>query len=70
MTQRYDPAQSGDELGVVRNGIIRFGGDLLRQMIRQAVPALVQIIGGTRHEQDPRPRAPGTNSQARDNSGG
>jgi hypothetical protein len=58
-----------DELGVVRNGVIRFGGGLLRQMIRQAVPALVQIIGGTRHEQDPRPRAPGTNSQARDNSG-
>ena len=59
-----------DELGVVRNGVIRFGGGLLREMIRQAVPILIQIIGGTRHEQDPRPRAAWTNSQARDNSSG
>ncbi len=59
-----------DELGVVRNGIIRFGVGFLRQMIRQTVPALVQIIGGTRHEQDRSPRAAWTNSQAGDNSGG
>jgi hypothetical protein len=43
-----------DELGVARNSLIRFGRGLLREMVRQAVPALVQIIGGTRRERDSR----------------
>lgn len=43
-----------DELGVVRSGFIRFGRGLLREMVRQAVPALVQIIVGTRRERVPR----------------
>jgi ElaB/YqjD/DUF883 family membrane-anchored ribosome-binding protein len=43
-----------DELGVVRNDVIRFGRGLLREMLRQAVPALVQIIGGNRRDRDPR----------------
>ncbi len=43
-----------DELGVARNGIIRFGRGLLREMVRQAVPALVQVIGGTRRQRDSR----------------
>ena len=43
-----------DELGVVRNGVVRFGRSLLREMVRQAVPALVQIIGGTRRDGTPR----------------
>ena len=43
-----------DELGVVRNDVIQFGRGLLREMIRQAVPALVQSIGGTRRDRAPR----------------
>ena len=43
-----------DELGVARNSLIRFGRDLLREMVRQAVPALAQKIGGTRRDRDPR----------------
>jgi hypothetical protein len=43
-----------DELGVVRSGIIRFGRGLLREMVRQAVPTLVQIVVGTRRERAPR----------------
>jgi hypothetical protein len=43
-----------DELGVARNSLILSGRGLLREMVRQAVPALVQIIGGTRRERDPR----------------
>ncbi|MEP6959746.1 MAG: hypothetical protein ABI980_13540 [Nitrospirota bacterium] len=37
-----------DELGEVRKGVIRFGRGLFREMISQAVPALVQIIGNPR----------------------
>jgi membrane protein len=37
-----------DELGVGRKGVIRFGRGLLREMVRQAVPALGQIVGGDR----------------------
>jgi hypothetical protein len=43
-----------DELAAARSGVIRFGRGLLREMVRQAVPALVQIIGGTRRERDSR----------------
>jgi ElaB/YqjD/DUF883 family membrane-anchored ribosome-binding protein len=43
-----------DELGVVRSGFVRFGRGLLHEMLRQAVPALVQIIAGNRREQTPR----------------
>lgn len=43
-----------DELGTVRSGFIRFGRGLLREMVRQAVPVLVQIIGGTHRERNPR----------------
>ena len=44
-----------DELGVVRKGVVRFGRGLLREMVRQAVPALVQIIGGSLRDRDPCP---------------
>ena len=43
-----------DELGVVRSGFVRFGRGLLHEMLRQAVPALVQMIAGNRREQAPR----------------
>jgi hypothetical protein len=43
-----------EELGVVRSGFVRFGRGLLHEMLRQAVPALVQIIAGNRQEQAPR----------------
>jgi hypothetical protein len=43
-----------DELGVVRRGFVRFGRGLLHEMLRQAVPALMQIIAGNRREQAPR----------------
>ena len=43
-----------DELGMVRSGFIRFGRGLLHEMVRQAIPALVQIIGGARRERNPR----------------
>ncbi|HSL04342.1 MAG TPA: hypothetical protein VK901_12505 [Nitrospiraceae bacterium] len=43
-----------DELGVVRSGFVRFGRGLLHEMLRQAVPALVQIIAGNRRERAPR----------------
>jgi ElaB/YqjD/DUF883 family membrane-anchored ribosome-binding protein len=43
-----------DELGVVRGGFVRFGRGLLHEMLRQAVPALVQMIAGNRREQAPR----------------
>lgn len=43
-----------DELGVARKGFIRFGRSLLREMVRQTVPALVQIVVGNRRERDSR----------------
>ncbi|NWF74914.1 MAG: hypothetical protein HXY51_18025 [Nitrospirae bacterium] len=43
-----------DELGVAKNGIIRFGQHLIREMIRQAVPALMQLVGGHHREENPR----------------
>jgi ElaB/YqjD/DUF883 family membrane-anchored ribosome-binding protein len=43
-----------DELGVVQSGFVRFGRGLLHEMLRQAVPALVQVIAGSRREQAPR----------------
>jgi hypothetical protein len=43
-----------DELGVVRSNFIRFGRGLLHEMVRQAVPALVQKIGGNRRERSSR----------------
>ena len=43
-----------DELGVVRSGFVRFGRGLLHEMLRQGVPALVQVIAGNRREQAPR----------------
>ena len=42
------------ELGAARNGFIRFGRGLLREIVRQAVPALVQIVVGNRGERDSR----------------
>ena len=39
-----------DEIGVVRSGIVRFGRCLLHEMLRQAVPTLVQVIAGNRRE--------------------
>ena len=41
-----------DELGVARDGLIRFGRGLLREMVRQSIPALVQLVGGYRRERD------------------
>ena len=43
-----------DELGVARNSFIQFGRGLLRGMVRQAIPAFVQMAGGNRRERDPR----------------
>lgn len=43
-----------DELGVARKGIIRLGRSLLREMVRQTVPALVQMVVGNYRERDPR----------------
>lgn len=43
-----------DELGVARNGLIRFGRSLLREMVRQTIPAIVQIVVGDRRERDSR----------------
>ena len=43
-----------DELGVARDGLIRFGRGLLREMVRQSIPALVQLVGGHRRERDRR----------------
>ena len=43
-----------DELGVARKGFIRFGRSLLRELVRQTVPALVQIVVGNRRERDSR----------------
>ena len=43
-----------NELGVVRSGFIRFGRGLLREMVRQAVPVLVQIIDANRRGRNPR----------------
>ncbi len=43
-----------DELGVVRNDFIQFGRGLLREMVRRAIPALVQIVSGNRRDRDPR----------------
>jgi hypothetical protein len=46
-----------DELADIRNGAIRFGRGLLRDLISHAVPALAQIIGnphdGDRSKRDP-----------------
>jgi ElaB/YqjD/DUF883 family membrane-anchored ribosome-binding protein len=44
-----------EELDVVRNDFIRFSRSLLREMVRRAVPALVQIVSsGYRHDRDSR----------------
>lgn len=43
-----------DELGVARKGFIQFGRSLLREMVRQTVPALVQIVIGNRRERHSR----------------
>lgn len=43
-----------DELGVARNSFIRFGRGIVREMVRQAIPALVQLVGGYRRERDGR----------------
>lgn len=41
-----------DELGAARSGLIRFGRGLVREMVRQAIPALAQIVGGHHRERD------------------
>ena len=43
-----------DELGVARNSFIRFGRGIVREMVRQAIPAHVQLVGGYRRERDAR----------------
>ena len=43
-----------DDLGVARMGFIQFGRSLLREMVRQTVPALVQIVIGNRRERHSR----------------
>jgi len=43
-----------DELGLARKGFIRFGRGLFREMVRQIVPALVQIVVGNRRERGSR----------------
>jgi len=43
-----------DELGVVRSGFVRFGRGILHEMLRQALPALVQTIAGNHRERAPR----------------
>ncbi len=42
-----------EELGTVRDSFIRFGRGIIREMIRQTVPAIVQIIAGNRNQQHP-----------------
>ena len=42
-----------DELGTVRTSVIRFGRGLLREMVRQAIPTLVHMLGDTRRERAP-----------------
>lgn len=37
-----------EELGEARSRIVRFGRGLIHEMARQAIPALVEIIGGSR----------------------
>ena len=54
-----------DELGVARTRVIQFGRGLFREMVRQAVPALVQIMVGTRRDRDPRSASGVDNSRAR-----
>ena len=43
-----------DELGVVGKGVIRFGRGLLHEMIRRAVPVIVEIVGGIGRDRNPR----------------
>jgi hypothetical protein len=43
-----------DELGGVRSHVIRFGRGLIRDMVRQAVPAILGIIASNRRERNPR----------------
>ncbi|MEO8339221.1 MAG: hypothetical protein ABI604_05795 [Nitrospirota bacterium] len=43
-----------DELDVVRASVVGFGRGLIREMIRQAVPALLQRIAGNRRERSHR----------------
>lgn len=43
-----------DEFGVVRNNVVRFGRGLIHEVVRQAVPAFVQIIAGSRRERNSR----------------
>ena len=42
-----------EELGTVRDTFIRFGRGFIREMIRQTVPAIVQIIAGNRNQRRP-----------------
>jgi hypothetical protein len=43
-----------EELGIVRNDFIRFGRSILHEMVRRAVPTLVQIVAGNRDDRNPR----------------
>lgn len=43
-----------DELGVVWQGVIRFGRGLIREMIHRAVPAVVETVGGIGRDRKPR----------------
>jgi ElaB/YqjD/DUF883 family membrane-anchored ribosome-binding protein len=52
-----------EELDVVRNDFIRFARGFLREIVRRAVPAFVQIVAGSSQRQDYNPHA---NSGARD----
>ena len=39
-----------EELGTVKDTFIRFGRGIIREMVRQTVPAIVQIIAGNRNQ--------------------
>ena len=44
-----------DEIGTVRGKLVGFGRGLIREMVRHALPAFVQVIAGTIRERNPRP---------------
>jgi ElaB/YqjD/DUF883 family membrane-anchored ribosome-binding protein len=43
-----------EELSTVKDSFIRFGRGVIREMVRQTVPAIVQIIAGNRDNRDSR----------------
>jgi ElaB/YqjD/DUF883 family membrane-anchored ribosome-binding protein len=43
-----------DELGVARDGFIRFGRGFFREMVRHTIPAMVQMMGSSPRERNSR----------------